>query len=160
MVEPSPGREDTSETARFLEIEAAGTRMLIPVDRVIAVVQTPRVTPVPGAPDTLVGVLNHQGAILPALRASAISTTPGRHSVIVDGGSFGRLAILCDWAADLTASLDPPHPILDVARLAAEVADGFSQHPSLPMPDDPRAVLWLRSENPDRANSRDGASTE
>ena len=103
-----------------LEINVAERRLHLPLRVVEAVVMTPPITPVPGTPAQLVGLFNHHGAIYPAVHPLPDARGAGRHAILVRSERFGRYAILCDWARELT---DCPKPTSEFCEALSTRSD-------------------------------------
>jgi len=67
-----------SETSLFLHARAAGRELLLPVSDLREVVAFAPVTPIPGGPPGIQGVVLHQGEFLPVLDWTAIEGCPAR----------------------------------------------------------------------------------
>lgn len=125
-----------------LHIQVGEARLRLPQGVVEAVVMTPPITPVPGAPPEIAGLFNHQGAIYTAVHP--LAPGHGHHAVLVRNSTVGRFAILCDWVHDLAEDAQGGD-ILDVAALAARILSAYAAvDQQLPAPDSPRARLRLR----------------
>ena len=126
-----------------LEINVAERRLHLPLRVVEAVVMTPPITPVPGTPAQLVGLFNHHGAIYPAVHPLPDAPGAGRHAILVRSDRFGRYAILCDWARELTDA--PAAELLDVDALAERVLAAYATvDQRLPRATTRRAIVRLR----------------
>ncbi|WP_257304161.1 chemotaxis protein CheW [Geothrix campi] len=67
-----------SETLLLLHARAAGREILLPVSDLREVVASTAVTPLPGGPPGIQGVVLHQGEFLPVLDWTAIQGCPAR----------------------------------------------------------------------------------
>jgi hypothetical protein len=128
-----------------LRILVGDLALLLPLDAVEAVLQTPLVTAVPATPPAVAGLFNHQGVVYPAVHPVADSPSSGRHAVIVRSRAYGRFAVLCDWAEDLEAAGGDP---LDLDALARDVVAAYGTvAPALPAPRHPTAVIRLKGRS-------------
>jgi hypothetical protein len=128
-----------------LRILVGEDALLVPLDAVEAVVQTPPVTAVPATPPALAGLFNHQGVVYPAVHPVAGSPSSGRHAVIVRTRAHGRFAVLCDWAEDLEAAGGER---LDLDALARAVLGAYREvEPTLPGARHPSAYIRLKGRS-------------
>lgn len=119
----------------YVVFVAGGERYGVPVRRVTAIVRPSAMTPVPRAPEAVMGVMNMRGTVLPVVdisrRLGRGTFVPGPNSrVIVADGPFGIVGLAVDAATDVTcidADLlgEAPEGVLgaDVVRMFTGVAD-------------------------------------
>ena len=87
-------------------------------------------TPIPGAPDYIVGVINLRGLVLPILdlrvRLGAEAAEPGARSAVVVCEIHGRtIGLLVDAVSDiLTVTAEQLQPTPEVARAGEDLIDG------------------------------------
>ncbi len=90
-----------------LVIGAAGTRWLLPVTGVVAVLRQPEVIRVPGAVPAVKGLVHHRGRIIPVadvIRALELpgASADGNDLVVVDSPAGQRFAVAVDAVIELT----------------------------------------------------------
>jgi len=113
-------------TAQLLAIEVAGRRLGLPAGDVREVIASRRLTAVPHAPPSLLGLSNLRGTAIPVLSlASLLQEDPGRprRVVVLDGAAPVGLAV--DQVHGLAAPGDEAEPI-DVAPLIAAQFAGLA----------------------------------
>lgn len=106
----------------------------VPITEVREVVKAPEITPVPGSPEFIVGVVNLRGNIIPVLdieKLFHLERKTAHPSVVLlliiehtDGSLFG---VLVDKVAKITKVSDEniqPAPAMVTARIAADYVDG------------------------------------
>lgn len=129
-----------------LRIVVGDAALFVPLEVVEVIVQAGVLTPVPATPPRIAGVFNHQGTPLPAIHPIA-GTSAARHAVIVRGPRFGRFALLCDWADDL--SQDAADVMFDVDALGDEILAEYGAIPAeLPAPAATGVALELKRDQP------------
>ncbi len=90
---PASGVEE--ELAGYLWFTAGGENYAVTIGRVKEVIRPRRVTPVPGAPAAIMGILSQRGAIIPILDLSerlgfpTSSTATSRRIIVVRKGEGG-----------------------------------------------------------------------
>ena len=127
----APRREDLIELAL---IALAGERYALETRCIREVLPLAGLTPVPGAPDFLAGVLNLRGEILPVfdlrkLFALAAKEATALSRVIVLGAERAEFGLLAEEALGVTSLrkdevLDPP---LSAARIGREYLRGITK---------------------------------
>ena len=100
-------------TSAHLLVRVGGERYALPIDDVVEVTRIGDLTPVPGAPDAVLGVQKLRGQVVPVVDLGAVvgmSRSQQRGSVVVvdDSGQPAGLAV---------------DALLDVADLVAEPSD-------------------------------------
>lgn len=141
MALPSRVEEhDTNAELHLLLVQIADELYAIPSPKVREVVRYRSFTPVPGAPPTLPGILNHRGAILPVIEvrlllglAAAMVTRATRF--VMASHDDTDLALLVDSVLDLiilpTATVEALPNALDPAR--ARFLNGVIQYNDQPV---------------------------
>jgi purine-binding chemotaxis protein CheW len=110
-----------------VRVRVAGEQYALPVEQVTEVVELEALTEVPGAPDSLLGLRNLRGEILPVIDLASVlglhrDAQPARLVVATDGGRHAGFAI--DEVLDVAAlpETSPEHTLGYVRQTA--VADG------------------------------------
>jgi len=123
-VDLSPHREQARQLERFLVFQVQSTSLAVPLGQVLEVDRVPRVARVPGASESLCGLVNLRGEIVPLLDLRAMLDLPsppagiaGRLVVVRRSGEDGPCAVKVDSLGGI-ALLDPtalesPAPELD-----------------------------------------------
>jgi purine-binding chemotaxis protein CheW len=111
---------------RVLLVEAAERTLGIPVEYVAEIVRAVAISPLPGAPALVEGVIDLRGVVVPVVemrRVLGVPSTPvspSDHLVIVADGSR-RTALRVDRAVDLTQSAELEE-VAEIGTAAARVA--------------------------------------
>jgi purine-binding chemotaxis protein CheW len=97
-------------TGVHVRVDVAGEQYALPVEHVKEVVETGELAPVPGAPDSVLGLRNLAGDIVPALDLAAMlgiqrQASPARLVIVERDGRPAGLAV---------------NKVLDVGHLAGE----------------------------------------
>jgi purine-binding chemotaxis protein CheW len=106
--------------------ELAGERYAVETCHVREVIRMPNFTPLPGAPDFLVGVINLRGHLLAVIDLGKFFGVAGRGvtdqaRVVVLGGERTEFGVLADAASEVAALprdalLEPPDSIAGITR--------------------------------------------
>ncbi|MDP8999612.1 MAG: chemotaxis protein CheW [Myxococcota bacterium] len=118
---------DTHRVAALV-LRVDGSLRFVPAAVALRVAPPPRVTPVPGAPSSLVGVTLHRGTIIPVISIGAVR----REMVVCQHGVeiFGLIGAEVVCAGSFNASPENPQRVelerehvepLDVVALYAQV---------------------------------------
>jgi len=84
---------ENKNSRQFIFYSVEGLRFALPLNQVIRVVQAAEVTPLPGAPDSIQGIINVQGDIIPVFNTrkylgfSEKSLDPGDYFLLVKSGT-------------------------------------------------------------------------
>ncbi len=109
------------DAGQLLTFRVADERFALPAAQVREVVRLPRVTRVPHAPDSLIGVGNLRGAVLPLVALGALIdrpvVDPKRVIVLADGDPVG--IVVDEVSAVVDRGLEGDTRILDLAPLLA-----------------------------------------
>lgn len=125
----------------YLTFEVGGEHYALPGDTVREITRWRAVTPVPGAPPVLPGIINQRGTILPvvvlhALLGLPIPDGPARSTrYIVAGYGEAEMALLADAVLDLVAfapaQIEPLPEALDAQR--ARLLSALAHHEERPI---------------------------
>jgi purine-binding chemotaxis protein CheW len=115
-------------SATYVRLRVGDEHYALPVETVLEVARPASLTPVPGAPAHLLGVMNLRGEVLPVVDLAALSGLrgPGEPTVIVVVEAGGARAGLAVDAVLGVGDLPAPSPT-DTAReyvSSAALADG------------------------------------
>ena len=138
-----------------LIFRVADERFGLPAQIVESILQTPTITNAIGVPAALIGVFNFRGAIVPAVVVQSAQPTDRRHAIVVRIPTFGRLAVLCDWAEDLR--IDGEDPIdsevhiqdVDLVYLCKQIVrESRDLQADIPLAQSPKTRVILKHPNP------------
>lgn len=100
LSEVAPESAAEEELAGFLMFMVGGENYAVEIDRVRETIRPRRVTPVPRAPESIMGIISHRGAIISVLDLSkrlgldhSSSVVAGRIIVVRKGGGFCGLLV-------------------------------------------------------------------
>lgn len=135
----------TGPSREFLVVTAAENRCALPVDSIIEIHRAVALTPLPGAPDVVIGAVNRRGTVLPVLglrRRLGLPTRPLRPDdcLVVLALPHREVAVLVDAALD-TVSI----PALDIHRDVASAAHAAYTSGVAVLPDGLLAVVDLEA---------------
>lgn len=135
--------ELAAERRQYLSFVLAGAAYAVPILKVKEIIQYAGLTPVPGAPRAVRGVLNLRGSVVPvvdlAVRFGVGETVPTRLTCVlvvetVLGGEPALLGVLADEVREVLElgedDIEPPPPFGAAVRLdhlcgMGRVEDGF-----------------------------------
>ena len=103
----------------------------LPVSNVGSIIRYEPSTPVPGAPDVVIGVINLRGRVIPVVdlkrRFSGSAFVPGPQSrIVVAEAASGPLGIAVDAASEVTSFSDEDIRPVPEGILGPETASAFS----------------------------------
>ncbi|SDA31693.1 chemotaxis protein CheW [Sphingomonas sp. NFR15] len=107
-----------------LTFRAGGARFAVPAASVREVARVPRLTRVPHAPPSLIGLGNFRGTVLPVLSLAALLARPRgdeAHVLLVEDGE--RVGIAVDVVEGIARAADAAEPV----ALASLIAAGFAR---------------------------------
>ncbi len=112
-----------------LIFRSQGTLYAVDAETVLEVVELPAISPWPGAPIGVVGVIDYRGEVLPvldvALRLGAIPTVPEESDdLVIIRTSVGSVALLVEEALELNSLLEL-HPLVESPSLPLQKAAPF-----------------------------------
>jgi len=116
------------ETARlWVCFSVAERRFAAPLQRVERVIRAVEVTPVPQAPETLCGVINVQGHLLPVVNLRRVLNLPAREILPEDHFIIARAAHrrVAFWVDGVTSTLESVDNLIDETGAALKSADGL-----------------------------------
>ncbi len=106
VAQASEGLPNRGAPLQVLVCETAEHRVALPFTSIVEIVQAVTVTPLPGAPPIVDGVINVRGAVVPVadlgarLGAASGSVKPSQHMVLARAGAR-MVALRVERAADL-----------------------------------------------------------
>lgn len=122
----STGVTDGSDGGGLIA-RAGGVRWFVPVRGVLEVLRAPAIARVPGAPASVIGVVNHRGRVLPVadpVRALGLPGAGGGSSeVVVVEGKGRRFGIAVDDVLELASSPRTGLATMDIDAVAAAIFD-------------------------------------
>jgi purine-binding chemotaxis protein CheW len=129
-----------TQTIRFLLCRLAEEHYGLPMDVVREVIRWRSPTPVPGTPQTIVGMLHHRGIILPVIDLRSLvglaqpAPTRGTRIIVVEHGTI-QAGIVGDAVADIVhvddATVEPLPSSLPAAH--AQYLSGLMVHDEQPV---------------------------
>lgn len=124
--------EEVRDTSRYIVFVLSGECYGLPVEGVREIVKELNITPVPGAPPAVEGVINLRGEILAvinlkkALGIEAVAGAGMERRIIVVGSGQVEAGLLVDFVSGIGeyagADLDPP--LMTLEKLKAEYLNG------------------------------------
>lgn len=114
----------------FVIFRLGSERYGLPIERVQSIIRFERPTPVPRAPEVVMGVLNLRGQVIPVIDLSrrfgaSVLAPSATTRIVVAEGESGRVGLAVDEANEVvTIPLDAIKPAPD-SVLTAETAEAF-----------------------------------
>ena len=114
-------RTGTGSVSQWVVFTLNSARYALPLIAVERIVQAAQITPLPGAPHTVLGVLNVQGSVLPVFSLRRRFGLPERavdvdDQFLIARTAHRRVALVIDAAQEVIEH--PPAAIVDTQRLA------------------------------------------
>ena len=121
-----------------MTVVVSGERYALDVEDVLEITELEELTPVPGAPETVLGVCNVRGEILPLLslaRLLGLGDGAGAQRMLVTDNAGMHTALAVDAVLDVgpapALTEHPDSPLLDGAALVGEALVGMINLPML-----------------------------
>lgn len=119
-------------SASLLLFRASGRRLAIPASQVREIDRPRRLTPVPNAPDSLLGLANLRGTVLPIISMAKLLDEPPTDAakiIVIEGAKpFGLAVDQVD--AVVAAESDPEADLIDLDNLVATRFSGLALRPA------------------------------